>query len=388
MSEVRPYMIEDENAAGKQLPRLPAQKGVFEEEWLQELLYKHPAILPIEYLGDSFAPTIPIGREIANIDNLFISPEGLLTIVETKLWRNPEAHRTVVAQILDYARELAKWSFHELDEAVQDFMQKRTGKRKSIYTIVKSRETNLDCNEIEFEQRAQDCLDNGRFALAIVGDRIFPGATQLAETIQAAPHMQYTIGFFELRCYRAEKGVDWPLIVVPHIVAKTKEITRAVVKVVYEKEKPEVQISTPQEEQGDTGRTNFEEFIASLPSRLAGTFKSYMESWMQAGHKFFWGVTGFSLRVYWNDKPRALVAAHPYNVSILQERRVENMDLPEGLYEAYKKDLMNSTVIGSALTNDRMWINFDDLSEEDVDLLLKTTDKLAKAIHDVERSGP
>ena len=90
-SHAKPYLITDEKADGRQLSLLASREKVFNEEWLQELLYKHPSILPVDSINSSFAPLIALGREIAGIDDLFISPEGLITIVETKLWRNPES---------------------------------------------------------------------------------------------------------------------------------------------------------------------------------------------------------------------------------------------------------------------------------------------------------
>jgi len=244
-TQAQPYLIESQDASGRSLFSLPQKHRIFSEAWLQELLYKHPSILPTDQIDQDFAPSFSIGREIANIDNLLISPNGLITIVETKLWRNPEAHRQVVAQILEYANTLTGWDFPQLDKAVQAFMERQNGKAQSIYNIVKTKQGNFELSEIEFQQRVQDCLDNGRFALVIVGDRIFPGATQLGETIQAAPHMQYSMAFVELLCYRLNEGSDWPLIIFPHFITKTNEVTRAIVKVIYEEKKPGPGSKTP-----------------------------------------------------------------------------------------------------------------------------------------------
>ena len=52
------------------------------------------------------------------VDNLFITPEGHLVVVEVKLWRNSEAHRKVVAQALEYATALFKFSYDDLEAAV------------------------------------------------------------------------------------------------------------------------------------------------------------------------------------------------------------------------------------------------------------------------------
>src|SRR5262249_41666161 len=108
---------------GTRLKRVESQAGdVKTEEWLQELIYRHPELLPLDVFDEMFAPPIPIGRELETgrgpLDNLYVSAQGGLTLVETKLWKNPEKHRTVVAQIIDYAKELASWDYDELCEAV------------------------------------------------------------------------------------------------------------------------------------------------------------------------------------------------------------------------------------------------------------------------------
>jgi hypothetical protein len=245
----KPYIIHNEKAEGKSLLPLKKEDVLFKENWLQELLFKHPDILPVNLLDEKFYPPISLGREIANIDNLFISTKGQLIIVETKLWRNPEAHRTVVAQVLDYARTLAKWSYKDLDSAIKSFTLKQQNLSKNIFEIVKENSKYFDYNEIEFQAKVQDNLTNGNFALLIVGDQIHPSVTQLADTIQSAPHLQFTLGFVELNCFKLERDSDWPLIVYPNLVLKTKQVTRAIVKVLYEQDKPEVYVSTPLEDQ-------------------------------------------------------------------------------------------------------------------------------------------
>jgi hypothetical protein len=381
-----PYVIDGEGVKGSRLHRLSSKRRLFSEQWLQTLLYEHASILPVDLIDEDFTPAISIGREIANIDNLFISPNGLITIVETKLWRNPEAHRTVVAQILDYANTLAKWDYRKLDEAVQAFMQKQHDRRTSIYKIVNSSTKNLALSEIEFQQRVEDCLNDGRFALLIVGDKIFPAATQLAEIIQSAPHMQYSIGFVELLCYRMEKAADWPLIVFPQFVARTNEVTRAIVKVVYEEKKPEIAITTPEEEKTSSGRTSFSEFIASLPSAIADIFQSYIESWIKAGHTVYWGVRGFSLRINWKGKLTTIFDAYPTYASILQEKWVKKESLPTEPYRGYREVLMTSRVISSAFAAGKRYIYYAKMSGDEIELLLKTTDEFVRGISEAAAS--
>ena len=82
-----------------------------------------PDILPIEEIGVAWGPLVSLGREVGTpvgpIENFFVSPSGELTIVEAKLWRNPEARREVVGQIINYAAALSRMSYDDLNDAVR-----------------------------------------------------------------------------------------------------------------------------------------------------------------------------------------------------------------------------------------------------------------------------
>ncbi len=81
------------------------------ERHLQDFLVRCPTILPLQHFSSTFHPSICIGREVStgagSIDCLFISGQGRLTIVETKLHKNPEARRAVVAQLLEYCDQVS-----------------------------------------------------------------------------------------------------------------------------------------------------------------------------------------------------------------------------------------------------------------------------------------
>ena len=91
---------------------------------MQRLLFETPEVLPIGEIDPAFAPAVPLCRELptaaGSIDVAYVSEQGLLSIVECKLWRNPEARRRLaVTQILDYAKEISRWSYEELNHAVR-----------------------------------------------------------------------------------------------------------------------------------------------------------------------------------------------------------------------------------------------------------------------------
>ena len=56
-------------------------------------------------------------------------PLGRLTLAEFKLWRNPQARREVIGQILDYAKELASWRYADLQREVSRTRQEKEERR-------------------------------------------------------------------------------------------------------------------------------------------------------------------------------------------------------------------------------------------------------------------
>lgn len=106
-------MIEEERA--RVVPRVP-QGEARREAVLRDLIAAHPDILPVHDLDPSYGRLITITRELSIpgvgfVDVLLMDEHGRLVVVECKLWRNPQARREVVGQILDYARELSRFAY-------------------------------------------------------------------------------------------------------------------------------------------------------------------------------------------------------------------------------------------------------------------------------------
>ena len=77
------------------------------EAQLQRLLAEHPRLIPIPERRLLF-----LGSEVSNAagmaDLLYVDDDGLPTLVETKLLKNPGSRREVVGQVLDYAAALTE----------------------------------------------------------------------------------------------------------------------------------------------------------------------------------------------------------------------------------------------------------------------------------------
>ena len=216
--------------------RISFTEKTFEEGWLQELIRTKPELLPVAEIEPDFAPLVSMGREVAtaagSIDNLFLSPQGYLTIVETKLWRNPEARREVVGQIIDYAKDVSRWSFDELERRVRSYNKQFLGSALGILDSLRQAEHIIDeADESAIVDTISRNLECGRFLLLVVGDGIRESVEAIADFLQQTPQLYFTLALVELQIYEIGKGENKSLLIIPQIVARTKEITRAVVRI-------------------------------------------------------------------------------------------------------------------------------------------------------------
>ncbi|WP_449469227.1 hypothetical protein [Sphingobium chungangianum] len=116
-----PFLLGTDGTSHKLEPVELGSAGGFKEAWLQQLIHDHPEILPIAQIEPGFGAPIAVVREMACghgfIDNLFITPRDDIVLVETKLWRNPQARREVIAQALDYVAALMTMDYASFEAA-------------------------------------------------------------------------------------------------------------------------------------------------------------------------------------------------------------------------------------------------------------------------------
>lgn len=202
----------------------------FSEGFLQETLHSCPELLPLEDFDEEFGPLVSLGREVDCIDNLFVSPSGRLTLVETKLWRNPEAVRTVVAQILDYAERVSRWSYEDLERNARRALDAPLVEGMSLHERMKSRFPAETPDEAEFHDAVQKSLQTGRFLLLVVGDGIRQGLERLLASLHSHPRLFFTFGLVELQVF-ADPESPGERLIVPQVLANSVEVVRAVVRV-------------------------------------------------------------------------------------------------------------------------------------------------------------
>lgn len=237
------------------------------EAEIQALVQAHPACLPIAEIDPIFSGPVPICTELSTpagaIDNFMVTPSGLPVLVECKLWRNPEGRREVVGQILDYAKELSRWSSSDLKREVSRRL-KRDG--NPLLDIVREVDSSID--EIEFNDALTTNLRRGRFLLLIIGDGIREGVEAIAEYVQLHAGLHFSLGLVELPIYVLPNG---DRLVAPRVLARTMIITRNVVALpdgygLQEREDPTAAAELDPERSalGDAQQRFWAEFLGDL----------------------------------------------------------------------------------------------------------------------------
>ena len=201
----------------EELIRIPiGTSGTYAERDLQNHLFNHPSLLPVEEIDTRFMGLIPICTELrlraGFMDILYATPDGQLVCVETKLWRNPEARREVVGQILDYASELSTWSIENLQNAVFN----RTGRR--FIDIVADGRVLDEANFLDSISRS---LRDGRFLLLICGDGIREGTEAISRFLTKFSGNAFTFGLVELAVFESTSG---DRLYQPRVLGKTRII--------------------------------------------------------------------------------------------------------------------------------------------------------------------
>jgi len=190
---------------------------------LQELVHNHPDALPIPEIDPAFSGAISICREMNTpagpIDNLLVTPSGLPVLVECKLWRNPQARREVVGQVLDYAKELARWTSADIE---------REASRRGVPSVIERVRAHApEVDEAAFNDTLTTSLARGRCLLLIVGDGVREGVEAIFEHLADQGALHFSFGLVEMPVFELPSGAR---LATPRIIARTAINVREVVQ--------------------------------------------------------------------------------------------------------------------------------------------------------------
>jgi hypothetical protein len=246
------------------------------ENDLRDLVFAWPQMLPLHEIDPGFGRIISVAKElvipdVGRIDALLVDERGKLIVIEAKLWRNPQARREVVGQILDYARELARFTYEDLQRQVS-IATKRSG--NVLYEL--AREAGSLVDEARFVDQVSRDLKAGRFLLLIVGDGITEGTHRIGEFLSSHAGLAFDFGMVEVAHYRfvdPATGMERS-IVQPRLIARTVLIERGIIR----NEAADVRIEMPEE-------------IEPLAVASSGDPSPMMQRWRAFADRFIAGMS-------------------------------------------------------------------------------------------------
>jgi hypothetical protein len=272
---ITPLVIQSTGQAVK-LERVSLGNGQYDEAWLQTLCFNNPTILPIGEIEPAFDGMLPICQEMQTAsgpcDLIFVNETGFITIAECKLWRNPEARRQVVGQILDYAKDLSQWDYSKLQ---QECLKARKSSDASLFTIVAKHFPDLD--ESDFIDRVQRNLKKGRFLLLIIGDGIRENMESLVQYLQGQGALNFSMSLLEVPVFKHPYNND--LVLALRILAKTTDLERTVIRVV-EKVSPskEELVEPPAMSTSVSEKVFYERLSQTKGEPIARALKDFVEA--------------------------------------------------------------------------------------------------------------
>lgn len=341
----------------------------------QVLISKNPQIVmdipEIEVQSDG---NYLVAREFStsrgSIDILIINANADIVIIETKLLKNPESHRTVVAQAIDYAK-----AFYELK--AMDVID-RFKKNKSVDEATL---TNLTKDEVWVASLEKNIL-SGNFRVVILGDRIHPNVLGMVESIQSAPHMAFTINLVEIDPFILENG---PLFLCPRVVSKTVEVERSVIRIEidHEKKTHSIESETPEKEgTGSRPTLTPQQFldIVSEPTFI-DSIEKFWKDWKEIGGDIRFGVAGFSAGLMIGDKRVAPFFTYYNRIPVLSEKWRSNYNISDNLFIQYKEGLKSSqTVYDGYCVGNKVEVPFSEISIEDLEIMYKAALNLGRKL--------
>lgn len=219
-----PLILIDE-AGSRRLPPISMQSDEYNEARIRDLIFAHPEAIPVQEIDPSFGPLVPICTELylgpkCRADALFLNSLGMPTILECKLWHNPEARREVIGQILDYASKLKRWNYADLNAAIKT-------QKNGVDLIARMRARgHEDLDELAFVDNVTRHLAKGRILLLVLGDGIREGVESIGAYLQEASGLHFSFGLVEAKVYKPDEGRT---LLQSRVLARTINIVRKLV---------------------------------------------------------------------------------------------------------------------------------------------------------------
>jgi len=344
----------------------PLDKVKFTEEGkLQDYLEKYPSLIPLAEIVEGASDLLCIGREVGAgpgaVDLLFIDKDGLLTVVETKLAKNPEARRTVIGQIIEYASYISQWTVDDVYRIANDYP-------KSNLDEVLQKMNEGEPSDEDFRSKIAQNLKNGKIRLIIAVDELIEPLRATVTFLNS--HSNFDILLLQVSNFEESKMKK---VLIPSLFGYAQKSGTA-------KTPPKIN----EEIFLDRCREGGHERAIELYFKI----KALKESRSNNGDFINWGVSGYSYNIAWKDNPAGMlifVSSVGGNLSLW-------LYLIEKSGEAGQKYLQNLRKIadfGSKVDDYRKHkepgFSTDEMTEADIDAFISAIRELAMSL-EVEAS--
>ena len=358
----------------KKISRKPEEYVFNNEEEIQEIMANNPEIIlnipEIEVEGKLDAMScreFPTGN--GSIDVLYITSIGEIIFVETKLIKNAEATRTVVAQVIDYIKGLSSFRcddfLHKVDEKKQ-FRLNQNRDEKSRHQI-------------------SEALRTGYFKAVILGDFINPNILGMVESIQAAPHLAFSIFLVEANA----RKLDGEIAISPKVVSNTVQIERSVIRLEINlppEQLEQVKITSEipmKDREGNKPKKSWDEFIQSVvPTESALKIDKFKNDWEEDfPNTISMGVVGFSAGVILGKTRIPIQYVYNNRLAIISKAQRDTYNIQESIYDEYKEELKAvPKVYDEYVVGGKVEVPFSKLTVDEIEIILLAAKNLAKKL--------
>jgi hypothetical protein len=285
--------------------------------------------------------------------------------VETKLLRNPESTRQVVAQVIDYIKAFS-------DESLEELIGK-----------IKAREPEqIDrfTNDVNFASLVNENIRTGNFQVLIVGDYVHPNVLGMVSSIHSAPHLAFTIYLVDLNTYKLDSE---HLILDPRVVSATTEIERSVIRIEIEPEKIPYRIQSQTPDKKGKGRKpilSWEQYIENVTLvEFKPVLQEFRDRWLvEIDNSINMGQVGFSAGLEIGGKRIPVQYVYDRYLNLVSEKQALYYEIPKPLYYAYLDRLKESSYLyDNIIASGKIEVKYEEIDESILQLLLDSAFQLA-----------
>lgn len=194
------------------------------EDALQTFFEKYPQIIPgkqIDPVSEDPPHFVLLRREMPvggwSLDHLFVDQKSILTLVETKLFQNPESRREVIGQIIEYAASAEEsWAGGRVRQKATEFWSSQKPPKELDEVLQKEFGEEIDIEDLW--KKVEENLRNGKMRLIIATDELRPEVRRMIEYLNNEMQNTEVLGL-ELKFYGEETK---SMVLVPHLVGQTQ----------------------------------------------------------------------------------------------------------------------------------------------------------------------